>query len=190
MTKMKNNDTTWIDRALETYADESVPQASPDFLDRCRKRALGAMTMHKLKKASVLVGFLPLPFSRYIETVSESVGATLKSVLESLGIPAEGDTSGLDKPTEETIRLGITLGLTLRKLLIHFRLAHLAHAGQTVAQFGGLRTRGGGEGTFMSLVEEELETLEKEMGSPFAAESRKLGNRISHIYEQHSREGD
>ena len=124
----------WIQRLLNDFGEcpldpciEAVEwEVAHDPVDerlhaRCREAALGAYTIRSLREQVKRIGFVPLPISEYVALLCRGAGVTAEPVLRWAGVT---DIAKIETDAAHSIaRLALALGIGLRQLVVHMRLA-------------------------------------------------------------------
>lgn len=133
---------------------------APDIRRRCFERALAAASVRKLRAAADRTGFEALSFVEYIRRIAYVAGVKMRTIMTFTGIESEEHIGALDQPCEQSASLAEAIGLSLRQLVLHLKLAVLEkHAVPTVTC---LRARSGSPSSSWSLAEVEDRIAEVE----------------------------
>ena len=128
------------------------------------------------------VGFRAVPFSRYVERLAYAAGIDLGPVLRLFGIPGSGRTAALDLPGDGVVRLAAHLGVSLRELCAHIRIAALLRADLPVVQLARMKSRTARREGALAATEESLAVLEKRGGLAFVRKARECEREVSRLY--------
>lgn len=127
---------------------------TPEFGRQCRDVAVAAARVRRLRRASARVGFVPLPFSDYMEHIAHVAGVSLGRVLDCLGIRTGTTGIALDTPTQGATRLAAWMGFPLNRLLAHLGLSLLTRAGRALPEAACLRLETGHDIGASCLIDE------------------------------------
>jgi len=138
----------WLAEALKTTRDELLARreepgtVSEAFVDRCRRSAQVALSLAKLRKERERIGFVSLSLADYLQGIAKTAQVSLDPILEWLGI------DNLVRPTPVSARgfarLAQELGMGLREVLLHVRVALAQEVGAPPIAILSARYRAGG----------------------------------------------
>ena len=138
----------WLTQALRASAPsiladrDALSAGDPAFEGRCRQAAEAALNIARLRAERQRVGFVPLPFSDYVEGLVKLASVSMQPVLSWLGVES---LSGLEpKVVNACARLARAVGLSLREAATLIRISFAAQVGSAPLSLVVARRRAAG----------------------------------------------
>ena len=180
----------WLLQALDSARDLAEfsapaplpPDVSPAFRDHCRQAAATAWGLYALREERSRIGFVPLSLADYLEGIARTACISIPPVLDALGIPG---FSSLDPRSVPVLaRFARDLGMSLREVLAHFRiaLAEAFHASPAALLMAHRRSSPGRRAAPLYECEAALERIESRYAPAQSAELQRLESAIRAVY--------
>ena len=163
----------WVQKLLDDYVEcppsffqgtavweaDQTPLSS-HLLERCRAAASDADRIRRLRHQAQKLGFVAVPFGEYVAVLCRSAQVALEPVLEWAGID-DLSRLGADAP-QGIARLGAALGLELRQLVAHVKLALIQQeSGLPVGAMGRARGTGDAGDSTLEAYEQMIDIASK-----------------------------
>ncbi len=107
--------------------DMKFERTSERFRQRCSEAADIALTISKIRKESVRIGFSPISLAQYVQGIADALNLSLKPVLKWIGVKDISYTTV--ETAGEIARFAKKIGFSLRETLAHIRIGFLEQVG-------------------------------------------------------------
>jgi len=179
----------WLTQALGTAAPSILGtqdgagfyRTDPAFEARCRQAAEAALSIAMLRAERQRVGFVPMPFSDYVNGLVKLANVPLSPIMSWLGVET---FSGLDlKVVNAYARLAQAIGLSLREVAMLMRISFAAQVGSVPVSLLVARRRSTApQRTSLETSEAALREIEANYDSDKLVELHQIESELSAAY--------